>query len=266
MSNIANPAQRITEEEMNDLQVVVPTSLPDDTKAAMIANFPPEQCPIWSVVAGKIEQGWIQLHELRSRSTGELLSARLMVDYPGRNRGECQFLLASFVVTPDSGSRPDTKQSKSKGYGSLLRQKSLDMSRRQRPHALGIVAERESPAGASSKDDQRVKRASWMSRIGLFAVDGYEYEIPPIVLTADESITGVHPDQEKVAAERRLHSKPADLLIFRFDGGRKVSGKDLKSIVERLYLFGYGVKAGEEYFNERISAIDVDKDYDLVEA
>jgi hypothetical protein len=255
MPEQTSPASRLSDEELDDLQLVVQTSLPEDTLQAMRKNFPIEQQPNWQVVTEKIEQGWIQIHELRTKSTGELLSSRLLVDYPSRKRGEVQFLLASFVVTPDGGGREGSRQSKSKGYGSLLREKSVALSRKQKPHALGIVAERESPKGVSKSDDQRVRRASWMSRIGLFRVDGYDYEIPPLVNDAADYVP---------VSQRHGDLKQADLMIFRFDGKASISGKTLKSIVERLYLIGYALSADDEFYRKRIECIDEGGDYQLI--
>jgi hypothetical protein len=255
-----NPASRLSQTEMDDLKFTFPTSLAEDTKEAMKDNFPIEQLPDWNLISEKIEQGWIFVHELRTVSTGELLSSRLIVDYPSRLRGEAQFLLVSLVVTPDATGQPNSKRSKSKGYGSLLRQKSLEICRLQKPHALGFVAERESPKGATSSDDQRVKRASWMARIGLHAVSDYAYEIPPLVSQVSESEPYVP------VADRPFHIKPADLLIFRFDGKRSISGKTLRSIVERLLLGGYSIDAQDPYFQERIMIIDESRDYALADA
>ncbi len=256
----ANPSARLTQEEVEDLQVVLQPTLPPDTRQAMVADFPIEQQPDWELVSEKIESGWIELHELRSRASGELLSSRLLVDYPSRFRGEEQFLLASFVVTPDTGKLQGSKQSKGKGYGSYLRQKSMELSRKRKPHALGIVAERESPAGAISTEDQRLKRARWMSRLGLFKVEGCSYEIPPF--SAEKSkVDGYVPVKLRTGP-----STPADLLIFRFDGKDTISGKILKSIVERLYLFGYGLSSEDEYYIHQVSQIDELRQYNLVGA
>ena len=255
MPEQTSPAKRLSDEELDDLHLVVQSSLPEDTLQAMKKNFPVEQQPNWQVVTEKMEQGWIQIHELRSKSTGELLSSRLLVDYPSRKRGEVQFLLASFVVTPDAGGRQGSKQSKSKGYGSLLREKSVALSRKQKPHALGIVAERESPKGVSKNDDQRVRRASWMSRIGLFRVEGYDYDIPPLLTDSTACVP---------VAKRQGELKSADLMIFRFDGQTSISGKTLKSIVERLYLIGYALDAGDEFYKQRVDCIDENATYQLI--
>ena len=163
------PEVRLTEEELTDLHLLVTNQLLEDTVKAITDNFPSEQLPNWQALEKKLEEGWIEIHELRSKKSGELLSARLMVDYPARKRGEVQFLLALFVVTPDSANKSDSSQNKSKGYGSLLRRLSLANSRSQKPNALGIVAERERPDADDDDGSQKVRRASWMKRIGLFA-------------------------------------------------------------------------------------------------
>lgn len=46
----SNPKSRLTPEEIEDLEVVVQLTLPDDTKAALIKNFPPEQLQEWDQV------------------------------------------------------------------------------------------------------------------------------------------------------------------------------------------------------------------------
>ncbi|MBK9774125.1 MAG: hypothetical protein IPP57_25450 [Candidatus Obscuribacter sp.] len=182
----SNPKSRLTPEEIEDLEVVVQLTLPDDTKAALIKNFPPEQLQEWDQVHQGLSMGWLSLHELRSKATGDLLSARLMVVYPARVRTEAVFILVAWVVTPDqtnktdlsainqaaqtqsATSQLDTKaQGKGKGYGSYLRPLSYDISRAQTPHALGLVAERESPEVTGDSQNQSIKRASWMKRIGL---------------------------------------------------------------------------------------------------
>lgn len=256
MGEKENPARRLTDEELADLQVVVAAELNLDTIAAMEANFPKEQLPEWDLIKERIRDGFISMHELRSRATGELLSSRMIFDYPSRSRGEPQFLLVSLVVTPD-GSGADSKRSKSKGYGSYLREKSFAISKAQKPHALALVAERESPRGVELASDQRVKRASWMTRIGLNTVEGFHYLIPPLVPRAIALARYVP------VAEREGPVQEADLMVFRFDGKKQISGKALKSIVERLYLSGYAVRAQDEFLQKMLASIDESRDYVL---
>ena len=254
------PDNRLTEEEKLDLQLIDALDLADDTRHAMERNFPPEQLPDWQLVRTRLKERFIALHELRSKSTGELLSSRMIVDYPSRFRGEPQFLLVAFVVTPDGDGSANTKQNKSKGYGSYLRGMSLELSRRQKPNALGLVAERESTAGAKSVQDQTVRRASWMSRIGLFVVEGISYDIPPLLHSAEAA--GLYIP----VAQRTGEMKPADLLIYRFDGKKIISGKHLKSLVGRLYVEGYSISPDDPFFVTRIEQVKEDRDYQLVSA
>jgi hypothetical protein len=257
-SNQTNkPIARLSESDLEDLQFVAQQELPSDTRKALEENFPPEQLPIWEVFDEYLRQGFVLLHELRSKTTGELLSSRVTVDYAVRNRTEVEFLLVSFFVTPDNKGTPGSKQSKSKGYGSYLRERSLEVTRYQKPHAIGIVAERESVKDVTTEGDQRFRRARWMSRMGLFIVHDYEHLIPPISHTADKSAP---------VATRSGQTKRAELLLFRFDGKRTLSGRILRSIVERLYTIGYLIPNEDPFILERISAIDEDKDYDLVDA
>ncbi len=248
------------EEEKLDLQLIEAVDLADDSRDAIERNFPPEQLPDWQLVRTRLKEGFIALHELRSKSTGELLSSRMIVDYPSRFRGEPQFLLVSFVVTPDGDGSPNTKQSKSKGYGSYLRGLSLELSRRQKPNALGLVAERESPADAKSAQDQTFRRASWMSRIGLFVVEGITYDIPPLMSSSQPA------GQYVPVAQRNGEIKPADLLIYRFDGKKIISGRHLKSMVGRLYVYGYSISPDDPFFVSRIEQIKEDRDYQLASA
>lgn len=255
-----NPSLRLSEVELEDVQVSLPVVVQPDTKLAFEQNFPAEQLQPWAVVAESLKHGWMMLHELRSKSSGELLSARLMVYYGAQKRGELPFILVAWVVTPDNtGSM--AKQGKGRGYGSYLRERSFAITKHQKPHVLGLVAERESPRYAISQEDQRVKRARWMSRIGLFAVAGLDYEIPPF-MTREERTA---PDYV-VVSEREKQPRPADLLITRFDNQLQLEGKLLLSVVERIYRMGYGIQADDPYLAKRLSIIDAQKIYDLVNA
>lgn len=254
-----NPSCRLSEAELAELQVVVASELRDDTIAAMEADFPREQLPEWDLIKERFRDGFVAMHELRSRESGELLSSRMIFDYPARSRGEPQFLLVSLVVTPDNAGA-HSKRSKGKGYGSYLREKSFQISKAQKPHALALVAERESPRAAQSQADQRVKRASWMSRIGLNAVDGFRYMIPPLVPQA------IALSRYVAVAERQGPVQEADLLVFRFDGKRQISGKALRSIVERLYLSGYAIRCEDPFMKAMLDSIEEGREYSLVGA
>jgi hypothetical protein len=290
MSNLDNPKGRLSPEEIADLEVLVQYSLPEDTRLALENNFPPEQLQNWDQVQEGLRTGWLNLHELRSKSSGELRSARLMVVYPARMRNEVSFILVAWVVTPDSTPKAavegesvasaDTAvnaegagdaaatsvcqgqsqgQGKGKGYGSYLRTLSYDITKSHNPHAIGLVAERESPVNATSATDQTVKRASWMKRIGLLRIDELTYEIPPL-MTAEE-----REDSYVPVSGRRKAFKAADLLLSRFDGQRIVDGKIVYSIVERIYESGYSIKSDDPYLVERLSQIEQNKTYNLVE-
>jgi hypothetical protein len=65
-------------------------------------------------------------------------------------------------------------------------------------------------------------------------------------------------------SQRHGDLKQADLMIFRFDGKASISGKTLKSIVERLYLIGYALSADDEFYRKRIECIDEGGDYQLI--
>jgi len=253
------PDNRLTEEELQDLKVVAATELADDCRLAMEQNFPPEQLPDWALVRERMQQGFIALHELRSVATNELLSSRMIVDYPARTRSEPQFLLVSFVVTPDGG-ETGNKQNKGKGYGSFLREKSMEISRRQKPHALGLIAERESTKGVTQQSDQRLRRASWMSRLGLFIVEDLVYDIAPLSLSRDKNAAYIP------VAERAGAIKAADLLIYRFNGSLTIDGKSLKSIVARLYTSGYGISITDDFYLTRIALVDETREYKLIAA
>lgn len=280
MSNLNpqdNPKNRLSPEEIADLQVLVQYSLPEDTKVALENNFPPEQLQSWDQVQEGLRTGWLNLHELRSRASGELKSARLMVVYPARVRNEASFILVAWVVTPDaekktagtqeskvtsgaSGADAEkASQGKGKGYGSYLRTLSYDITKSHNPHSIGLVAERESPKNATAAGDQAVKRASWMKRIGLLRIADLNYEIPPL-MTVEERVDSYVP-----VAERRKAPKAADLLLSRFDGKQTVDGKIVYSIVERIYESGYSIEADDPYLRERLSLVDQNKVYDLVE-
>ncbi|MDQ5965975.1 MAG: hypothetical protein QG625_2130 [Cyanobacteriota bacterium erpe_2018_sw_39hr_WHONDRS-SW48-000098_B_bin.30] len=273
----SNPKSRLTPEEIEDLEVVVQLTLPDDTKAALIKNFPPEQLQEWDQVHQGLSMGWLSLHELRSKATGELLSARLMVVYPARVRTEAVFILVAWVVTPDqtnktdlsainqaaqtqsATSQLDTKaQGKGNGYGSYLRPLSYDISRAQNPHALGLVAERESPEVTGDSQNQSIKRASWMKRIGLLQIENLAYEIPPHLTDEEKQ------DKYVPVAERKKPVKKADLLLTRFDGQREIDGHQVYSMVERIYADGYHISPDDPYMVERLKPIDKTAKYRLV--
>jgi hypothetical protein len=255
----SNPGSRLSEEELADLKVVVADVLAEDTRQAMVDNFPAEQLPDFDFLQTRMSQGFVALHELRSRTSDELLSSRMVVDYRSRDRGDVHFLLVSFVVTPDL-QRPDSRQSKSKGYGSYLRQKSLEISRRQNPNCFGIIAERESPREAKSPAEQSVRRASWMSRIGILIVDGLEYDIPPL---ADRKIHGT---KSIPVAERDGPIKAADLIVSPFDDRKTIDGKTLRCVVERLYSSGYNIAANDPFLVERLNRLDENRVYNLIGA
>ena len=264
MSNLENPKARLSAEEIADLDVLVQYALPDDTRLALENNFPPEQLQNWDQVQEGLRTGWLNLHELRSRQSGELRSARLMVVYPARMRNEVSFILVAWVVTPDSSAKAPAEaasvgQGKGKGYGSYLRTLSYDITKSHNPHAIGLVAERESPVNAASANDQTVKRASWMKRIGLLRIDELNYEIPPL-MSVDERDANYVP-----VSERKKAFKQADLLLSRFDGQRIVDGKIVYSMVERIYESGYSIKFDDPYLSERLSQIEQNKIYNLVE-
>lgn len=268
----SNPKSRLTAQEIEDLEVVVQLSLPDDTRAALIKNFPPEQLQDWQQVEQGLSMGWLSLHELRSKASGALLSARLMVVYPARVRTESVFILVAWVVTPDQTNNRDQSESdivegqlaptqaqgKGKGYGSYLRPLSYEISRAQNPHALGLVAERETPAHSGDSQNQSVKRASWMKRIGLLQIENLEYEIPPH-LTEEEKQNKYVP-----VAERKKAVKKADLLLTRFDGQREIDGHQVYSMVERIYADGYHISPDDPYMVERLKTIDKTAKYRLV--
>lgn len=274
MSNLDNPKGRLSPEEIADLEVLVQYSLPDDTRLALENNFPPEQLQNWDQVQEGLRTGWLNLHELRSKISGELRSARLMVVYPARMRNEVSFILVAWVVTPDSTAKAAVEsesvasadaavssvgQGKGKGYGSYLRTLSYDITKSHNPHAIGLVAERESPVNATSATDQTVKRASWMKRIGLLRIDELTYEIPPLMTVEEREDTYVP------VSGRKKAFKAADLLLSRFDGQRTVDGKIVYSIVERIYESGYSIKSDDPYLVERLSQIEQNKTYNLVE-
>lgn len=290
MSNLDNPKGRLSPEEIADLEVLVQYSLPEDTRLALENNFPPEQLQNWDQVQEGLRTGWLNLHELRSKNSGELRSARLMVVYPARMRNEVSFILVAWVVTPDSAAKTAVDsaasadaavnaeaagdaeatsvspghhlshgQGKGKGYGSYLRTLSYDITKSHNPHAIGLVAERESPVNATSASDQTVKRASWMKRIGLLRIDDLTYEIPPLMTVEERE------DSYVPVSGRKKAFKAADLLLSRFDGQRIVDGKIVYSIVERIYESGYSIKPDDPYLSERLSQIEQSKIYNLVE-
>lgn len=274
MSNLDNPKGRLSPEEIADLEVLVQYSLPDDTRLALENYFPPEQLQNWDQVQEGLRTGWLNLHELRSKISGEPRSARLMVVYPARMRNEVSSILVAWVVTPDSTAKAAVEsesvasadaavssvgQGKGKGYGSYLRTLSYDITKSHNPHAIGLVAERESPVNATSATDQTVKRASWMKRIGLLRIDELTYEIPPLMTVEEREDTYVP------VSGRKKAFKAADLLLSRFDGQRTVDGKIVYSIVERIYESGYSIKSDDPYLVERLSQIEQNKTYNLVE-
>lgn len=254
-----NPKHRLTESEIADLSVVVAQELCEDTRLALERNFPPEQLPPWESIRAGLETGWYNLHELRSKTRNTLLSARLMYVFNARKRGEKEFLMVSWVVTPDPEPNPEEKQGKGKGYGSYLRQLSYELSRNQHPHAVGLLAEREAAANSKAPGDQVAKRVSWMKRLGLLRVKDFDYEIPPM-MTVDERCRGY-----VLVAEREKAARKADLLLSRFDGEKSVDGKTLFSIVERIYKNGYGLKEEDPYLAQHISLVDLAKEYELSE-
>jgi hypothetical protein len=207
-----------------------------------------------------------------------------MVVYPARMRNEVSFILVAWVVTPDSVAKAAVDsaacadaslgpgavgdavasavghgQGKGKGYGSYLRTLSYDITKSHNPHAIGLVAERESPVNATSASDQTVKRASWMKRIGLLRIDDLTYEIPPLMTVEERE------DSYVPVSGRKKAFKAADLLLSRFDGQRIVDGKIVYSIVERIYESGYSIKPDDPYLVERLSQIEQNKIYNLVE-
>ncbi len=250
-----NPQQRLTAAEIDDLRLCVQSELSEDTRLALENNFPAEQLQPWKQVQEGLSTGWMNLHELRSKSSNTLLSARLMVVYHARKRGEHDFILVAWVVTPDPAQ--NSRQGKGRGYGSYLRPLSYQISKSQNPHALGLVAEREAPDGSAA--GQSVKRASWMKRIGLLRIADLNYEIPPYMTVEERG--GAYVPVEN----RQKRAKLADLLLTRFDEQRTVAGKVVYSLVERMYTEGYAVRADDPYLRMRLDLIDQNKVYDLVE-
>jgi len=248
--NPNNPRERLTASEIDDLHLCVPLTLPEDTQLALENNFPAEQLQPWNQVQEGLSSGWMNLHELRHKNSNKLLSARLMVVYHARKRGENDFILVAWVVTPDQAG-------KSRGYGSYLRPLSYQLSKTQNPHALGLVAERESPHGDAAA--QSVLRASWMKRIGLLRIADLDYEVPPY-MTVDERVGPYVP-----VNKRQKAAKVCDLLLTRFDGGITVDGKVVYSMIERMYTEGYSVRSDDPYLQARLQLIDQNKVYDLVE-
>lgn len=246
----------LSQEELNDLRVVVATDLAEDYRIAIEENFPRAQLLDWALVRRRMHFGLIAIHELRSAATNELLSARMIIDHPASMRGDPQFLLESFAVTPN-GRASENKQNRGKGYGSFLREKSVEISRKQKTQALGLVAERESIKGVTLQSDQRIRSARWMSRMGLLLVEGLEYCMPPRWAEL--------PDAEYVAMDEREGAmKAADLLIYRFDEITTIDGKTLKSIVSRLYSNCYGVVEFEDFYRNRMALIDESREYNLI--
>lgn len=263
MNSDANPKNRLSTEEIANLEVVVSSSMAEDTWLALTSNFPKEQLQTLEEVQEGLRKGWLNLHELRSRDSRELASARLMVVYPARKRTELVFILVAWVVTPDKitcQNRDSASQGKGKGYGSYLRGLSYEISRQQNPHALGLVAERESPSKSLNPQEQSVKRASWMKRIGLLQIKNLDYEIPPLV--KEDELDG---DNYIPVAERKGKARPADLLLTRFDGKKFIHGRHVHSIVERIYDYGYAIQSTDPYWQERLSLVNQDEEYTLSE-
>lgn len=259
MENASNPKHRLSQEEIADLQITVAQEMAEDTWLALCQNFPPEQLQALPEVEDGLRNGWLNLHELRSKKSGHLLSARLMVVYQARKRSEAVFILVAWVVTPDRTEHSvATSQGKGKGYGSFLRGPSYELSRKHNPHALGLVAERESPVGVLDSD-QSVKRASWMRRIGLLRIDDLNYEIPPLVSASE------HKQSYIPVAERQAQAKSADLLLTRFDGERTINGQHVHSIIDRIYESGYAININDPYRIDRLAKVNLHKQYELTE-
>jgi len=261
-----SPDLRLSEEDKADLKVVTLQTLTADTRRCLEANFPPEQLPSWSIVEKSMEMGYSSLHELRSISSGELLSASLIVDYHPRLRGEPQFLLSSFAVTPE-GAAPGSsriggsKQSRSKGYGTYLRKKTVEFLRRQKPHALGLLSERESISMAPLNNEKHLRRAQWQVGVGLLKIQGLAYFIPPLM--HDTGTNSSSPPRYQRVADRQGEIKEADLLLQRFDGKMFIDGRTLKSIVRRLYCAGYDIALDDPFLVACLAQIVDSSTYNL---
>lgn len=249
--------------------VTINDSLSPDFVSAIEDNFPIEQRPPdWSAVANGLGYGYLVLHELRDKESGELLSARLLANYVSRYRGDPSFALICYAVTPSGNDRRDSisRLGKSQGYGSYLFHRSQELLREQMPHAIGLFGECEtaqeaptSERGAAAMEvnysaSQRQRRLHWMSETGRLQVSGYDYEIPPLPENFKE---------KSLVKDRNGKKSAGYLLLTPFEDRTHLTGHLLATIVEHLYNAGYAISSEDPYMKERLDAIDRDSNYPL---
>ena len=247
--------------------VTINDSLTPDFISAVEENFPPEQSPRdWSILKDGLSCGYLTMHELRDKETGELLSARLLCNYVSRFRGDPSFALICYAVTPsaqtfDSHSESATqmdnisRRGKSKGYGTYLFQRSQELLRNHMPHAIGLIGECESATGWDLTK-QRKQRLQWMSATGRLQIAEYSYQIPPLPETYDRKI---------LVADRKGKTANGYLLITPFEKRTWLEGELLATIVEHIYSAGYGIDFDDPFMIERLSQIVREKKYSLKE-
>ncbi|MBX9571506.1 MAG: hypothetical protein K2X77_21620 [Candidatus Obscuribacterales bacterium] len=274
--------------------VTINDSLSPDFVRAIEEDFPMEQRPPdWLLVDNGLKSGYLTLHELRDKESSELLSARLLANYVSRFRGDPSFALICYAVTPGGArslqaadarrggatcsSNTNSRQGKSKGYGTYLFHQSQKLLRDHMPNAIGLFGECESLAedrirpdpgagriesdrskenGATSDfgETKRKRRLQWMSAIGRLQVAEYSYQIPPLPEGFDE----------KIFVENRSGKiSDAYLLLTPFEERTFIEGNLLANIVEHLYSAGYAIAPEDPYLQVRLNEIDLEKKYML---
>lgn len=212
----------------------------DDWISLYIDEFPPEERRDVCQLRRLVQSGRLALHETRS-GDGHLLTWSISQRYapepePKREQNEALFWLGAWTVT--------RRSAQSMGLGRLHFPKVIAALKSETPDYIGRVTEIESAEGLAA-DSQPARRAAFYKRIGLMELT-VPYEMP-LYQPADAT--------QYIPQAKLGKGIKGQLLIAPFKDG-PISGKQVRSIVRRIYEQGYNVSPDDPYMQERLSLID----------
>lgn len=183
------------------------------------ASFPPNEQQNLAELKFCLQEASMELDETRDQS-GRILCMTLTEIFRPRHN-QTPFLLAAYTaVVPEF---------RGLGIGSVHRTKLDELLQSEYPHYLGIVSEIESTKVSGLPDDVmdvRMRRKRFFLKLGLQPVD-VDYYFPSVV-----------PGEEPIAGE---------LLFVPFEKNVTLAGDVLATILQRLYIDGYGLRATDPF-------------------
>ena len=231
----AEKTSRLTPEQISQLQIARRADgTSDDWVELYLAEFPENERRDVSQLRALLQSGKLVLHETRDKH-GKLLVWSMSQDYASRDKVEPSFWLGCWTVT--------RRNMQSTGLGRIHFAKVLEALKQEKPDYIGRVTEIESTAG-QTRDSQPVRRAKFYKALGLKEID-VAYEFPLF-----QPVNA----KEYVAQAQLGKGIPAQLLIASF-GNDSLSVSDARSIIKRIYTFGYHLQPTDPYIAERLMLV-----------